>query len=115
MKSRGGGGSGDRRCRVAEAGERGFRRRRGARCSVWSDSARDASSIADGVVGTVRNHVGRSRPARGNHRNERESRAEPRIGERPRCAKPSERKNGNGNYATLPSGLARLLEAVIRA
>jgi hypothetical protein len=105
MKSRGGGGSGDRRCRVAEAGERGFR----------SDSARDASSIADGVVGTGMNHVGRSRPARGNHRNERGSRAEPRIGERPRCAKPSERKNGNGNYATLPSGLARLLEAVIRA
>jgi hypothetical protein len=67
------------------------------------------------VVGTGMNRAGRSRSARGNRGNRRESHAEPRIGERPQCAKPSERKNRNDDDATLPSGLARLLEVVIRA
>jgi hypothetical protein len=83
--------------------------------SVWSGSARDMSSIADAVVGTGMNHAGRSRSTRGNRGNKRESRTEPRIGEQPRCAKPSERKHGNSDDATLLSGLARLLEVVIRA
>jgi hypothetical protein len=99
---------------VAEAGEReGVHEEARGRAAVFG--GRDVSSIADAMVGTGMNRVERSRSARGNHGNRRESHAESRFGERHWCAKPNERKNRNGDDTTLPSGLARLLKVVIRA